>query len=85
MRLFVLRATKGITDQMSSEPRIQHAPQPELDAYSIDGFCRRHSISRSTYYNLKQVGKAPLESHALGQVLITKESAQAWRKMISEQ
>jgi hypothetical protein len=59
-------------------------PQAELDAYSIEGFCRRHSISRSHYYNMKEVDKAPKESHALGRVLITKESAQAWRKKITD-
>jgi hypothetical protein len=59
-------------------------PQAELDAYSIEEFCRRHSISRSTYYSLKEVGKGPAEGHALGRVLITKESALAWRKKIIE-
>jgi hypothetical protein len=52
-------------------------------AYSIEEFCRRHSISRGTYYNLKKVDKAPHESPVLGRVLITKESAKEWRKMIS--
>jgi hypothetical protein len=65
-------------------------PQPDIgkhidrDAYSIEEFCRRHSISRATYYNLKTAGKGPRESHALGRVLITKESAHDWREMISE-
>jgi hypothetical protein len=51
----------------------------DLDAYSIEEFCRRHSISRATYYNLKLAGKAPREGHALGRVLITKEAALEWR------
>jgi hypothetical protein len=55
----------------------------DLDAYSIEEFCRRHSISRGTYYNLKIAGKGPHEGHALGRVLITKESAHAWREMIN--
>jgi hypothetical protein len=59
-------------------------PQAELDAYSIEEFCRRHSISRATYYNLKLAGKGPRESHALGRVLITRESARDWRERISE-
>jgi hypothetical protein len=58
--------------------------QTDLDAYSIEEFCRRHSISRATYYNLKIAGKGPREGHALGRVLITKESAHDWREMISE-
>jgi hypothetical protein len=59
-------------------------PQAELDAYSIEEFCRRHSISRSTYYSLKEVGKGPREGHALGRILITRESAVDWRKKITE-
>jgi hypothetical protein len=55
-----------------------------LDAYSIEEFCRRHMISRATYYNLKSAGKGPREGHVLGRVLITKEAALEWRKQITE-
>jgi hypothetical protein len=51
----------------------------DLDAYTIEEFCRRHSISRATNYNLKLAGKGPIEGHALGRVLITKEAALDWR------
>lgn len=51
----------------------------ELDAYSIEEFCKRHSISRGTYYNMKEDGTAPKEKRARGRVLITKEAAQDWR------
>jgi hypothetical protein len=54
----------------------------DLDAYSIGEFCRRHSISQGTYYNLRNAGKGPQEGKVLGRVLITKESAQDWRKEI---
>jgi hypothetical protein len=54
----------------------------DLDAYSIEEFCRRHSISQGTYYNLRNAGKGPQEGKVLGRVLITKESAQDWRKEI---
>jgi hypothetical protein len=52
----------------------------ELDAYSIEEFCRRNSISRGTYYNMKDAGSGPKEKRAMGRVLITKESALAWRQ-----
>jgi hypothetical protein len=68
---------------MPKAPKIDE-PQAELDAYSIEEFCRRHSISRATYYNLKLAGKGPREGHALGRVLITRESARDWRERISE-
>jgi hypothetical protein len=53
----------------------------ELDAYSIEEFCRRHSICRSTYYNLRESGDGPRERRAMGRVLITRESAQEWRQL----
>lgn len=54
-----------------------------LDAYSIEEFCRRHSISRSTYYVMQADGTGPVEGHAKNRVLITKESALEWRQKIS--
>jgi hypothetical protein len=52
----------------------------KLDADSIAGFCRRHSISRSQYYVLRDAGLGPDETRLLGRVLITKESAARWRR-----
>ena len=54
-------------------------PAIELDAYSIEEFCRRHSICRSTYYNMQEAGTGPKEKRAMGRVLIAKEAAQEWR------
>jgi hypothetical protein len=51
----------------------------DIDSYSIGEFCRRNSISRGTYYNMKEAGSGPREKRAMGRVLITWESAQAWR------
>jgi hypothetical protein len=59
-------------------------PENDLDSYSIQEFCRRNSISHGTYYNLKKVGRGPVEGHALGRVLISKESALEWRRKITE-
>jgi hypothetical protein len=56
----------------------------ELDAYSIEEFCRRHSISRGTYYNMKADGSGPRETRAMGRVLITKEAAQEWRERVTQ-
>jgi hypothetical protein len=52
----------------------------ELDAYTIDEFCRRNSISHGTYYNLKNLGLGPREARAMKRVLITKEAAADWRR-----
>jgi hypothetical protein len=56
----------------------------ELDAMSIEEFCLRHSISRSTYYVMQKEGTGPVEGHAKNRVLITRESALAWRQKINE-
>jgi hypothetical protein len=55
------------------------SPQIDLDSYSIDEFCRRNSICRGTYYNMKGAGTAPRETRAMGRVLISKEAAHEWR------
>jgi hypothetical protein len=54
----------------------------ELDSYSIAEFCRRNSISRGHYYNLREDGDGPTERRALGRVLISKEAAQEWRERV---
>jgi hypothetical protein len=55
----------------------------ELDSYSIEEFCRRNSISRGTYYNMKAIGTAPVEKRAMGRVLITVEAAKEWRERVT--
>jgi hypothetical protein len=51
----------------------------ELDAYSIEEFCRRHSICKGTYYNLQAAGRGPRETRAMSRVLISREAAAVWR------
>jgi hypothetical protein len=51
-----------------------------VDAYTIAEFCKAHRISRSTYYVLKNRGLGPDETHLLDRIIITKESAAAWRR-----
>jgi hypothetical protein len=49
-------------------------------ALSITEFCRRHGISRATYYNLRTAGLAPVEMKVFGRRLISAESAAEWRR-----
>jgi hypothetical protein len=51
-------------------------------AYSIDEFCRAHGICRQTYYNLKKVGRAPVEMNVLARKIISEEAAAAWRRQM---
>jgi hypothetical protein len=57
-----------------------HTPASERDAYTVDEFCHRHMISRGSYYNMRAIGIAPTEMRAMGRVLISRESAEAWRR-----
>jgi hypothetical protein len=50
------------------------------DCFSIEEFCERHNISRGTYYNLRTVNKGPVEARVFNRVLISRESAEAWRR-----
>lgn len=52
----------------------------DLDAYTIAQFCARHNISRATYYVLKKRDLQPAETRVLDRIIISKESAAAWRK-----
>jgi hypothetical protein len=51
-----------------------------LDAYSIAEFCRRHGISESFYHKLNKQGLGPRTLHLGARTLITKESAEEWRR-----
>ena len=52
----------------------------DLDAFSIEEFCRRHSISVPFYYKLRDLGLTPREMEKGARVLITREAAADWRR-----
>jgi hypothetical protein len=52
----------------------------DVDAYSIQQFCARHNISIAAYYKLRQKRLTPREIRLGARVLISKESAAAWRR-----
>jgi hypothetical protein len=56
------------------------ASQPVEDAPTIEGFCFRKRISRSSYINYRKLGVGPAETRAVpgGRVIITKEAEAAW-------
>ncbi len=69
----------GATGDASMPAQKSTRSTAERDAYTLEEFCARHAICRSTYYNLKADGKGPREAHA-GRILITREAAEAWRR-----
>jgi predicted DNA-binding transcriptional regulator AlpA len=52
------------------------------NALSIEEFCHAHGFSRATYFNLRKLGKAPREMRVGARVLVSTESAKAWRRQM---
>jgi hypothetical protein len=51
----------------------------DLDAYSVDEFCRRHGFSPQLFYKLKPKGLMPPTFRLGARVLIAREAAAKWR------
>jgi hypothetical protein len=77
-----MKTPKELIQPVEAPPLVPQKPAGDL-AYSIEEFCRRHSISRSTYYTMRDKGEGPREGHVLSRVLITIEAAKEWREKIS--
>jgi hypothetical protein len=79
---------------MTKQHSVQNAQKPpakppkstaDLDAFSIPEFCRRHAISRGTYYNLKKLDQGPRETRIRKRIVITREAAAAWLRKLEKQ
>jgi hypothetical protein len=51
----------------------------DVDAFSIEEFCRRHGISPQLFYKLKPQGLMPPTFRLGTRVLISREAAARWR------
>ncbi|WP_018260002.1 hypothetical protein [Methylobacterium sp. WSM2598] len=49
-----------------------------MSSKSIEDWCRSHGLSRSTFYNLKKIGKAPRTFNVGSAVRITDEADRDW-------
>jgi hypothetical protein len=45
---------------------------------TIDQWCKQHNLSRSTFYKLRKVGKAPRIIKVLEAVRITEDADREW-------
>lgn len=59
--------------------------QIEQKAYSIDGFCLSHAISRPQFYLLEKIGKAPKTYRFKRRRYISCEAAEAWRRRMEKE
>ena len=71
----VLEGRAARTDQLSL---------PEMLAFSIPVFCRRHGISRAHFYNLSKSGDAPAVMRVRRRTLVSAEAAAEWRRRMEE-
>jgi len=55
-----------------------------VGAVSIDAWCKAHSISRATFYNLRKRGKAPKTLAVGRRRLVSDEASAAWRRSMEE-
>jgi hypothetical protein len=78
MKMVKIHSTQLIRDRHNTDT-------DERDAWSIPEFCLRHSISRSTFYNLKRLGEGPRETRIRKRIIITREAAAAWLKRQEKQ
>ena len=56
----------------------------DCDAYSVEQFCERHNISRSTFYLLVRKAQAPRIFKIGARTLISREAAADWRRSLEE-
>jgi predicted DNA-binding transcriptional regulator AlpA len=50
----------------------------ERRAFTLNGFCEAHGISRAMFYKLLKVGQAPRLAKVGSKILITNEAAVEW-------
>ena len=66
-------ARSEVTGRKPTVPAVDDA-----DAFSIGEFCRRHGISVQAFYKYKE--QMPVMFRVGSRVLISRESASAWRR-----
>lgn len=49
-------------------------------SFSIEQWCQRHNLSRSTYYKLRAANKAPRTMEVLNCVRISEDADREWVK-----
>jgi len=52
---------------------------PSTEAYSVEGFCKAHGISRALFYLIQRDRTGPAVMRVRGRTLISREAAAAWR------
>jgi hypothetical protein len=77
-RVVAGRAKPPARQPRSRRPQ-QARPPPDVDAYSVPEFCRRHGISVAFFYKLEEKER-PTTMRVGSRVLVTHEAAANWRR-----
>jgi hypothetical protein len=56
----------------------------DLSSFSIDAFCERNDLSRSSFYKMKREGAAPRLMTVRGMTRISIEAERDWRRQCEE-
>ena len=54
----------------------------DVDAFSVDEFCRRHGISRPMFYKLCRQGHGPRTMKIGVRTLVSVAAAEEWRRQM---
>lgn len=52
----------------------------DRDAFTVQQFCDRHSMSRTTFYKMKEDGEGPRTFKVGNHIRISREAAAEWRR-----
>jgi hypothetical protein len=75
------RMTQASSKEVKLSRPISSARAKDItpECFTVNEFCLAHRIGLNTYYKLRKAQKGPHEIHVGSKVLITRESAAAWR------
>jgi len=72
---------RGNLDEVALTPEeLEARGPPKLCAFTIPTFCQARQISAPLYYKLRKLGLGPVEMRLGHKILISVESAVAWRR-----
>lgn len=52
------------------------------ECFTVEEFCSAHRVSRASFYNLVQRGLGPKTLRVGRRVLVSREAAEAWRRLM---
>lgn len=57
----------------------------EIEAFTVEAFCKVHSISKGAFYKLKKIGRTPKLYYIGRKPYISREAAKEWRELMQSE